>query len=458
MECPFCDQEVEDDEIRCPECGNPLKEGVNGDKSLDMPKDLEGLFEDLFEEDEEDEGEKDLEDPHVLAASLAQDVLMELSEAKGLGVDGEEAQKFIDMARVAIANKHFKEAISLSQQARTKIAEEKEIQKHKMDTVNRAQEVQGLINNAKELKLYTAEAEAVYLEAKTLMGQKDYTKSLELLDKAVNLLDDAKVYFQVIRVAKEVRDKLAEMSTFGLDISKPEQIFKDAKPHIEGKKFPEALEMLENASGVASKLLLMRQLQQMELYQEDTSHLKKATGVFILEEEDEEEEEEEKGDVKPYKSAYKVEMKQQKKMGKVADEYARLRADFENYRKNTEGRMQQMRDYANMELIGSILDVVDNFERGIKAYKVAEEQDLESFMEGMMKVRKQLVDILKTEKVSPIKCKGKEFDPFLHEAVSTMTSTDLEDNTIIDIVKRGYMYKEKVLRPAKVVINQYPEY
>jgi molecular chaperone GrpE len=153
-----------------------------------------------------------------------------------------------------------------------------------------------------------------------------------------------------------------------------------------------------------------------------------------------------------------VEMKQQKKRDKITDEYSRLRADFDNYRKNTENRIQSMRDYANMELIGQILDVVDNFELGIKAYKTAEGGDLDAFMGGMINIRKQLVDILKTEQVSPIKCKGEEFDPFVHEAISKVESEEHEDNIIVEVSKRGYMYKDKVLRPAKVIINQYPEY
>lgn len=446
------------EEDRCPDCGELL----NTDEQSVENDDLAGLFEDLLDDVEESEPKKKVQDPdekellkkHFEAAEKAQDMFMAITEAKGFGIETETAEETMHKVRLAIEEKRFNEALSLVEQASDELEKAKVLQTKKMHTVHKAQEAQNLINEAKQLALYTAESETLFTQAKEAMEKKDYDTSLDLIEKVAASLEDAKLYHSVIATAKEVKEKLVEIKGYGLDISKPEALFLKAKPNIESKDYDKALIDLKAAKESASKMILRRQMEQMNLLWEDTSQYAKAEGTFVLDDEDDEEEEE----GSPYAQVRKDGEREQKKREKFNKEYERLRADFENYRKNTEDRIQEMKERANMELIGQMLDVADNFDLAFKAYKKDQTQDLENFMTGMRSINKQMVDILKNENVRPIKCMNEEFDPFQHDAVSQTFDQDRPDNSIVEVVKRGYTIKGKVLRPAKVVVNKYPEY
>ena len=132
--------------------------------------------------------------------------------------------------------------------------------------------------------------------------------------------------------------------------------------------------------------------------------------------------------------------------------YLRLMADFQNYKKRVEKEKTDLYSYANEKLITEMLDVIDNFERGLLA--VAEEDKESPFVQGMELVYKQMLTAFDALGVKPIDAVGKEFDPNLHNAVMMVDDDALESGTVAEEMQKGYMYKDSVVRHSMVkVVN-----
>ena len=134
----------------------------------------------------------------------------------------------------------------------------------------------------------------------------------------------------------------------------------------------------------------------------------------------------------------------------LQDRLKRQMAEFDNFRKRTEKEKSQMFDMGARTIIEKILQVVDNFERGLAA--VPEDQKEDAFVTGMDKVYKQLMTELEAIGVKPIETEGKEFDPELHNAVMQVENEELEAGTIAQELQKGYYYKDTVVRHSMVSV------
>ncbi len=128
----------------------------------------------------------------------------------------------------------------------------------------------------------------------------------------------------------------------------------------------------------------------------------------------------------------------------------RSQAELDNFRKRATREAQETRAYANGELLRSILPILDTFEMGLEASRAESEKSM-IFM-GMQMVHRQFLDFLKDFNVQEIEAQGRPFDPNLHEAVSQEVTADHPDGTIIRVTRRGYRLKERLLRPASVIV------
>ena len=131
----------------------------------------------------------------------------------------------------------------------------------------------------------------------------------------------------------------------------------------------------------------------------------------------------------------------------------RSRADFENYKKRAAREKDEAIKYANSSLLERLVAIVDNFELGLEAAKGEGEQS--AVYSGMTLVLKQLNDFLTENGLQPIEAEGKKFDPNLHEAIAHQPS-DLPEGTIIRQTRRGYRFKDRLLRPSQVVVSSGP--
>ncbi len=132
----------------------------------------------------------------------------------------------------------------------------------------------------------------------------------------------------------------------------------------------------------------------------------------------------------------------------------RSQADFENYKKRCAREKEEAIKYANNSLLQRLVAIIDNFELGLAA---AKEQGQQSpIYSGMVLVQKQLNDLLAENGLQPIEAEGKPFDPNLHEAIAHEPSDQVPEGTVLRQVSRGYRIKDRLLRPAKVVVSSGP--
>lgn len=129
-----------------------------------------------------------------------------------------------------------------------------------------------------------------------------------------------------------------------------------------------------------------------------------------------------------------------------------LQADFENLKKRFDRETEQIKSYCTERLVTQLLDVVDELELAIKTGKSASDK-AQNLLEGVEMTLKKLRKVLEQEGVFPIEgTVGKPFDPSRHDAIVAVERGDIECPTIIEEIRKGYMFKEKVLRPSIVKV------
>jgi len=133
----------------------------------------------------------------------------------------------------------------------------------------------------------------------------------------------------------------------------------------------------------------------------------------------------------------------------------RSQADFENYKKRAAREKEEAIKYANGSLLEKLVAIVDNFELGLEAAKGEGEQS--PVYSGMTLVLKQLNDFLAENGLQAIDSEGKTFDPNLHEAIVHEPSDQVPEGMVLRQTRRGYRLKDRLLRPAKVVVSSGPE-
>ena len=128
--------------------------------------------------------------------------------------------------------------------------------------------------------------------------------------------------------------------------------------------------------------------------------------------------------------------------------YMLLLADFDNFKRRTQVEKAQIYELGNEALIKSLLPGLDAFDMAFKALPENLEAPLKSFAVGMEAVYKKFRDSLEANGVTEIEALGKIYDPVYHEAVMTVEDSSVENDTIIDVLQKGYQLKDKVIRPS----------
>ena len=136
------------------------------------------------------------------------------------------------------------------------------------------------------------------------------------------------------------------------------------------------------------------------------------------------------------------------KISELNNRLMRLQADFDNFRRRTQGEKEQLSGFVTAGVVGKFLKVLDNFERAeASAEKTA---DLESLLTGMKQIRRQFEEVFKELGVEEIVAQDAKFDPNLHEAVMRGQNPDMEDETIDMVFEKGYKLHDRVIRHSKV--------
>jgi molecular chaperone GrpE len=147
--------------------------------------------------------------------------------------------------------------------------------------------------------------------------------------------------------------------------------------------------------------------------------------------------------------------KKTKKIDKSAEYlfgWQRTQADFENYKKQTEKRIKEIIQFGNAELILDLLPLYSHFKSALQ--HIPSDQREQAWCQGLGHIQKMWRDLLEKFNVQEIKTIGTEFDHNLHEAIEYEEDQDKKDHEIIREIQAGYKMNDKVIQPAKVVVNK----
>ena len=169
----------------------------------------------------------------------------------------------------------------------------------------------------------------------------------------------------------------------------------------------------------------------------------------------------EEKEVKKEKFKSKNECKKEKEIEELKKKNEELlnkvlycQAEFANYKKRRELETSNMLKYSNQEIVTELLPIIDNFERAIKLDDSNLEDSLSKFLEGFKLIYTHLVEVLKRYEVTEIDCLNQRFDPNLEQALMTSKVDGVEAGIVVEVLQKGYMLKDKMIRPALVKVSE----
>ncbi len=134
------------------------------------------------------------------------------------------------------------------------------------------------------------------------------------------------------------------------------------------------------------------------------------------------------------------------------DRYIRLYAEFENYRKRVQKEKEEILKYSVEPVIGDLLTVLDNLEMALE--HASRDSDPGSLIEGVELTLREFKKVIGKYGVEEIEALGKPFDPNVHHAMSQIERSDVQNNTIVEEYRKGYLLKDRVLRPSLVAVSR----
>lgn len=133
----------------------------------------------------------------------------------------------------------------------------------------------------------------------------------------------------------------------------------------------------------------------------------------------------------------------------LQDQLKRLAADFDNFKKRTAKEQEALKDNTNAVMLSKLLPVIDEF--GIAITQMEKAKDKE-FKDGITMIYNKLIETMKTEGLEEMRVMGETFDPYKHDSVKVVEGK--EDDKIVEVVQKGYLFKGKILRHAKVIVSK----
>ena len=157
-------------------------------------------------------------------------------------------------------------------------------------------------------------------------------------------------------------------------------------------------------------------------------------------------------ETKPEASEESLVAQMQADLQRFRDLALRSQADFENFRKRAAREKEDAVKFANASFLERLIPILDNFDLGLNAARADAENS--PILLGMDMVAKQLTDFLLGSGIEPVNGEGQPFDPNLHEAVAQEESATVPEGTVVRQLRRGYKLRERLLRPATVVVSK----
>lgn len=138
----------------------------------------------------------------------------------------------------------------------------------------------------------------------------------------------------------------------------------------------------------------------------------------------------------------------------LQDRLLRMQAELENFRRRSQREMDESRKFESFRLVRDLLPALDGLDRALQSAE--QSGDFASLHDGIRMVYGQFLDVLKAHAAEPIPAAGMPFDPNLHEALSQISSADVEPMTVLQVIEPGYRLHDRVVRPARVIVSCTP--
>ena len=139
-----------------------------------------------------------------------------------------------------------------------------------------------------------------------------------------------------------------------------------------------------------------------------------------------------------------------KQLEELQDKHLRLKAEFDNFRKRKSDEVSKLLQFEGESVIKAFLPIIDDLERMVNSINSSED----SLADGIELVNNKIGKFLENLIVEPFGKKGDEMDPIIHEAMLTQENKDEENDVILEVFEKGYTYRDKVIRHAKVIVNK----
>ena len=143
--------------------------------------------------------------------------------------------------------------------------------------------------------------------------------------------------------------------------------------------------------------------------------------------------------------------KEREKSNEYLNRLKYLQADFENYRKRMEKEIRETAQMSNEKLIINLLSVIDELELALRSGR--ETENKQALLEGVDMTLKKMYATLEQEGLAKIEAVGKSFDPKLHEVVMRAPTKEHEESVVVEEVRKGFIFRDKVIRPSMVKIT-----
>lgn len=135
------------------------------------------------------------------------------------------------------------------------------------------------------------------------------------------------------------------------------------------------------------------------------------------------------------------------------DKLLRIQAETQNYKRRIEEETEKIIKYANENLIEQMLPILDNFERALCFDNKDANEELSKFLDGIKMIHGSFANVMESFGLKEIKAQDQPFDPVYHQAVLTSTDETKENGLVLEVLQKGYILKDKVIRPAMVRVN-----
>lgn len=145
-----------------------------------------------------------------------------------------------------------------------------------------------------------------------------------------------------------------------------------------------------------------------------------------------------------------------KELEEANDRHTRLQAEFENFRRRGLKERQESLQFGHQNLIKDLLSSVDNLERAVGHTEQSDDANLESLLQGVALVQRELLAALGKHGVKEIDPVGEPFDPTFHEAMGQVPDSSVAPNTVVQVLQKGYLLQDRMLRPARVMVARAP--